>query len=212
MLILRSSMIIDHIAKADLKGKSAISYYYFDYRQQDLQSPGSFLATILRQLVTQSPMFPHSLTTIYERFRHEEAKALTVELRGVLNDCIDSLDYCYIVIDALDECKDQACRKSIIEILRSLTSEKTQLFITSRPHPQEIKQAFGDALRVEITANEEDLKAYCHRMIDANENTRDLVNEQLRSQIVSTLASKARGMYVICSYICVPSRYHLSAR
>ena len=190
-------MIIDHIDVTEFPMLAAMAYFYFDYRQQDIQSPGAFVASIVRQLVSRAASLPRSLLSTYERFRHEEARNLMLELRDILNDAVNLFDCCYIVIDALDECVAQTSRKIVTEILSSMKPEKIQLFITSRPHLHEMKQSFKNALHIEITAREEDLKMYCHRMIDCNENTKDLVNEALRNQIVDTLASKAQGMYVM---------------
>ena len=101
---------------------------------------------------------------------------------------------CFVVIDALDECKHQAHREEIIRVLKDLPIEKTRIFVTSRPHTQDIKVYFKDALRVDIKASETDIKHYCSCMIDQSPNGTDLITGLLRQQVVNRIASMAHGM------------------
>ena len=173
---------------------TSLAYFYFDYRQQGSQTPGCFIADILRQLTGQLDIFPDFLRELYERYKLEEARLLELELLNALQEIVKLFKRCFIVIDAFDECVDGDCRHKILQTLSSLDSAKLQIFLTSRPHPIEIGKLFQSALHETITASESDLKTYCHQVIECSQNMRNLLHADLEEEIVETVASKAQGM------------------
>ena len=106
-----------------------------------------------------------------------------------------TLKKCFIIIDALDECNERSHRKEILRILNTLKLGATKVFVTSRPHPHDIKQNFQNALRIEIEANEADIRAYCRRIMEENENTNELVQGTLKDEVADIVSNNARGMY-----------------
>lgn len=74
-----------------------------------------------------------------------------------------------------------------------------QIFVTSRPHSHDIKQHFKGTEQIKIEASEADIRTFCLRMIDENETTRDLADDDLREDIAETISKNARGMYVLAS-------------
>ena len=116
------------------------------------------------------------------------------ELREAFQMLCETYERCFIVIDALDECKHQAHRKEIVQLLKSLPRTKIRVFVTSRLHAHDIKEYFEDALRVEVEASENDIKRYCSWMIEQNTSAAELISGPLRQQVIDTIASKAHGM------------------
>lgn len=121
---------------------------------------------------------------------------MTAELMQILKLVGVTFDRVFIIIDALDECDGKRHRKEILRILKNLEIAPFSLFVTSRPHPQDIKQHFENATRIHVEASEKDLRTFCSRMIDENENINELVDEALREDILSTISRNAQGMYV----------------
>ena len=116
------------------------------------------------------------------------------ELCRVFRETCEAYERCFIVIDALDECKHQNYRKEIVRVLTGLPTAKISLFVTSRPHHHDIKQYFEDALRIDVEASEADIKHYCSHMIEVSPNIADIMSVSLKQQVIETIANKAHGM------------------
>ena len=172
----------------------AIAYFYFDYRDQQVQTPAYFFASLLRQLAARRKPLSRFLLDFYDRFKGEQPQDLMPELYETFRQTCDAYDRCFIVIDALDECKHQGYRREIVRLLKGLPTAKTRIFVTSRPHPYDVKQYFENAIRVDVEASETDIKHYCSRMIEDSPNASDLMSDSLRQQVLDTIASNAHGM------------------
>ena len=170
-----------------------IAHFYFDYREQETQTPTAVVASLLRQLAAQKADFPQVVLDYYENYKQDQARGSSPELLHVFNQVCLTFGLCYIIIDALDECKN-AWRKEVLRILKGLNLGLVHLFVTSRPHSHDIKQHFSKAEQVQIEASEADIRTYCYRMMDDNETTYELVEGDLRSQVADTLAQNAQGM------------------
>ena len=188
------SLAIDHITEKHLSPNEALAYFYFDYRDQQTQTPAFLIASLLRQLAARRKPLPESILSFHDRFKDEQPQNLMIELCNVFQATCEAYERCFIVIDALDECKHQSHRKEIVRALKNLSTEKTSVLVTSRPHPHDVEQYFDDALRMNVEATEADIKQYCSRMIEDSPNARDTLNESLRRQVLDTIASKAHGM------------------
>ena len=186
--------MIDHLFDEILSPNDAIVYFYFDYRDQQTQTPPYFLASLLRQIAARSKPLPQFLHDLYDRFREEQPQHLMPELREAFRAMCEICEKCFIIIDALDECKHQAHRREIVQFLKSLPTTKTRVFVTSRLHAHDIKEHFEDALRVEVEASENDIKRYCSCMIEQSTSAAELISGPLRQQVIDTIASKAHGM------------------
>ena len=194
LLICQRTLVIDHVCKNHLSSDEAIAYFYFDYRDSEVQTSGYCLASLLRQLAARKKPFHQSLIDFYERFRDDQPQHLVAELSGAFQVMCQAYKRCFIMIDALDECRIQGHRKEIVRLLKSLPASNTKIFITSRPHSHDIKQYFDDALKITVKASEADIKHYCSRMIDESVNATDLMDDSLKQQVIRSLASKADGM------------------
>ena len=186
--------MIDHILEEILSPNDAIAYFYFDYRDQQTQTPPYFLASLLRQIAARSKPLPQFLHDSYDRFKEEQSHHFMPELREAFRMLCETYERCFIVIDALDECKHQAHRKEIVQLLNSLPRGKTKVFVTSRPHVHDIKGYFEDALQVDVEARDTDIKRYCSCMIEQSTSAAELISGPLRQQVIDTIASRAHGM------------------
>ena len=192
----------------DGSGDTALAYFYFDYREQDGQTPNDFVASLLRQIAVKKEDFPQSLLDFYEDYRHDRAQAATADLFATFRQIYTSFKRCYIIIDALDECKSSLYRKEILKIVSGLDLQIVRLFVTSRPHVHDIKQTFLHAQQIEVEASDQDIRSYCHRMIEDSQSTLDLIDDSLKEEIADAVAKNAQGMYVPCLiYTCNKSHH-----
>ena len=188
------SLVVEHILGAILSQNDAIAYFYFDYRDQQTQTPTYFLASLLRQIAARSKPLPQFLHDFYDRFKEEQPQHFMHELHEAFQMLCETYERCFIVVDALDECKHQVHRKEIIQFLKSLPRTTTRVFVTSRLHSQDIKEYLENALRVDVEASDTDIKRYCSCMIEQNTSAAESISGPLKQQVIDTIASKAHGM------------------
>lgn len=184
--------MIDEILEHELAG-AAVAYFYFDFGEQKTQTPLYLVGSIVRQLALQAKVFPPPLLHFFTRFKENEAHGSTNELVIILRNICATFKKCYVIIDALDECQKDY-RKEILKILNDLCTGKVQLFVTSRPHSQDIKQHFRGTEHIKVEAREADIKSYCLQLIDDHEEIEDLVNDELKFEIAETISKSAQGM------------------
>lgn len=174
----------------------AIAHFYFDYQEQELQTPAYFMASLLKQLVLQKSRFPFLVIELYEQLKRERTHAIAAELLETLQKLGATFDRCFLVIDALDECDGKKHRREVLQILENLKQAHFKIFVTSRPHPHDILRLLGKETRIHVEADEADLKIFCSSMINSNDNLCELVDEALREDIISTIVKNAQGMFV----------------
>lgn len=189
--------MVDQLLETFNAGGAGLAYFYFDYRAQDLQTPNQFLVTILRQFVIQTKASAHLLVKLYERCRNDRSQVTIADLLQVCREIKTAFGSCFVVIDGLDESDSKRHRKEILDTLEGLELAKFKIVITSRPHPQDIERRFRKATQIQVIASEADIKSFCISKMDNNEDIRDLVDDKLRDDILSTMSTNAQGMYVL---------------
>lgn len=105
---------------------------------------------------------------------------------------------CYLVIDALDKCEDEA-RSELCEDLQDLP-ENAYLLITSRDVP-ELEGQINSSGRLLIRADDNDIEMYLEGRIEQmNRSKRQTDTDPgLRLLVTTTIRDKAQGMYVSLS-------------
>lgn len=106
-----ASIVINQLEKEFANNDDvAITYLYFDYRQQIEFS--DLLSVLLRQLLQGNPGLYGTISDMYRRHGHDRLskEAVQKELEVVISQCSEV----FIVIDALDECLDVRVRRQFI--------------------------------------------------------------------------------------------------
>lgn len=188
--------MVDQLLETYNAGGAGVAYFYFDYRAQDLQTPDQFFATILRQLITQTKTSARLLFELYENCKKDRSRVTVADLLQMCRDIRPTFASCFVIIDGLDESDSKRHRKDILGILEGLELAQFKLVITSRPHPRDIESRFRKAAQIRVTACEADIRSFCMSKIDENEDIRDLIDDKLREDILSTMSTNAQGMYV----------------
>ena len=185
--------MIDKVLEQLPVAGTALAYFYFDFGEQAIQTPLYFVGSLTRQMAIQTTVFPSSLLHFHTRFREDEAHGSTEELITVLREICATFERCYIVVDALDECQ-KGYRKQVLKILNSLTMEGIQLFVTSRPHPHDLKQHFENTKHINVEARETDVRSYCLQLMNDDKEIEDLIDCKLKDEVAETIARNAQGM------------------
>lgn len=156
-----AAIAIDHLLNSVQNSSVGVAYVYCSYNAQKEQDASSMLAAILKQLVQARP----SIVAPVERLHHKHAGAGTRpsldEISSALRDVLAHYPTVYIVIDALDECRDSdGARSQFLAKLQDLQAGRDlRLMATSRPMPK-IVDWYKEALRLEVQASREDVKRF----------------------------------------------------
>ena len=149
-------------------------------------------------------LLPPELHASYKRHYGNHSQPRLGELQSIFFAVLQQLESIYFVLDALDECtQDQRVGlcgffAGIMEL--SVTASKNiKLFVTSRKEP-DIERAFSrfSMIEVEATKVNNDIEIYVQGQIEQqlNNGSLPLNNPMLKDKIITTLTTKAGGMYV----------------
>jgi Cdc6-like AAA superfamily ATPase len=196
-----SSTVVEHLRglKRKEEGPCArIAYYYFDFNDHGKQTAQGCVQSLVTQLFEQSDEVPEDLQSLYNHNRYETPNL--EKLVKVLISMLNVGHQNFIVIDALDECKED--RQDFYKTLQEVKSNADgayAIFIASRPQP-DIKRELTELGVVEVivrrTLVDEDVRSHVRARL-ANETRFKKWPDAVKKEIEATLVKGSNGMYVI---------------
>lgn len=187
-----ASVVIDHLRTLHknhhLVGVASI---YCNFKEEDLQTLQNLLASICVQLCPHR--LPDALITLHSTHSIQNTRPTWKEINPIFKDCLTSHDTVYIIIDALDECSKNT-RSFLLKYFETLPSN-VRLLVTTR-HVDEIARAFHACSRIEIRANDDDLRKYISSRIAGNSRLMDYMRKEpaLKEIFCDEIILKADGM------------------
>jgi ATP/maltotriose-dependent transcriptional regulator MalT len=127
--------------------------------------------------------------------RKPPARPSEAEILSLLCEEIKTYDRVYVVLDALDESRNDIAIKVRYSLIHDLP-DNVSLLCTSRRIPEIEKTFAGDQL-FDITANNEDMRKYVEAFFEDTTGLCDLVartHEVDQETITSKVLERARGM------------------
>lgn len=183
-----SSIVINHFRA---RAQAGVAHIYFNYKEQDSQKPIQVLASLLRQLANRVPDLPIVVGKLYEKSERPTMDELYVALLEVSK----SFTQVFFVFDALDECDLEGQRREFLLLFQRMGEDGICVFLTSRPHPEDLQASLCDASKIELSAQGEDIVAYIKGKIKGNSRARVLVQSaECQDMIISGLVESAKGM------------------
>ena len=173
----------------------AVTCIYCSYKEQENQSTGNLIASILKQLLQLRAEIPSEIVNLHQRHLTKQTRPTLDEISNLLKSEISSRKSVFIVVDALDELSENDnIRDNFISELRSIQGD-VRLMITSR-HLTTIEREFEQAGRIEILASDEDIKLYLKaRILQERRLYRQLKDDMaLQETIIMSIAKSAKGM------------------
>lgn len=189
------SLVIDHLKKSFAEQDIGIAFFFCDYQDQEYQSSTAIIASLLKQLSSLRSPLPSAVVDLYKRSGRRQGRLQFEVLVNTLKGIAKEFSRTYIIIDALDECSDKNYRRSLLQILSELEMMSVKLFLTSRPHSEDIKRNLGTYPQIIVEASEADIRTYLDHKIDQDEGISDIIDDSLKTEIVDTIAKGAQGMY-----------------
>lgn len=194
-----ASAVINHVFdKFPDADSTGVAYIYGNFRRQGDQRPVDLLRSLLKQFLQQQPSIPREVLDAYEASKRKGHPAIE-DISRLLVYAVRCFKRCFIVIDALDECRvqDPACTGLLSELLRIQGQSQMNLFLTSRFIP-EIMEHFKEStgtLSVTIEARVDDVQKYLKgRMTQLPSFVAR--NEALQREIVMEISQCIDGMYL----------------
>ena len=171
----------------------AIAYFYFDYREQEAQSAEVAVASLLKQLCLAKSKLPQPVLELYTKLKGQKRPQLQDLEQAMLSTC-RAFDGVYVVIDALDECDSSVHRKAFLKFLNDMrTKSRINVFVTSRPHIGDAEEFFENCAKIEIQAEDSDLRKFVSREIDRSDAV-DEIEEEFKSCIIEKIMKGAQKM------------------
>lgn len=126
-----------------------VAYVYFDYKEQDQQEPAEVLSSLVNQLVSQLGALPVEIEALYDGLGPKNHKPTLENLFAAL--LVASKQFCqtFLVFDALDECHPTTQRAVLLPLFRRMGDDGINVFLTSRPHPEDIKYHLFNATKLD---------------------------------------------------------------
>src|SRR3984957_6183603 len=184
------SIVVNHLQKLSEENDSvATTFIYCNYKEQAEQTVSNLVASLLRQIVQDRRAVSDDVKSFFERHRRQTSRPTLDQLTDVLISEIQTRSKVFIVVDALDECReDDATRALLLKVLRSLPPQ-VNLMVTSR-NLLSIGRDSEGAKRLHIRAKDDDMKVYIEGRIALG--PRHLTN--LQEVIVNKIVENAKGM------------------
>jgi hypothetical protein len=170
VMLTLSSRAVEYLIKDSLKtGPKAVAYFYFQSgKGPETRTAEVVLASLLKQLASQLPVFPANLEAIYEEWA-TVGKQLSInkptrdQLANIFTTCCRSKDFpVYVLLESFHECAEDQ-RKILTPYLLNFVDADIRLYVTARPHISlTLRESLAprQPLELRIIANDADISRY----------------------------------------------------
>jgi len=182
-----AAIAIDHLLTSVQSSSVGVVYVYCNHKDQGTQDTPGLLAALVKQLVQTRPLAAEPVERLHKQHSDRGAKPTLDELFNTLKEMLTKYSTVYIVVDALDECRDSdGTRRQFLARLRDLqTGQDIRLMATARFIP-EIEDGFRTATKLEVRASDEDVRRFVAgqmyrlpRCIQHDTSLQDMVEEKI---------------------------------
>ena len=129
--ILCSTIIEDVLLESPLMVKKAVAYFYFDFGNIESQY-GGMIRSLIRQLAAQCTSQPNPLESLYSSCGNGFRQPRLCDLKQTLCDLVQKFDDTFVIIDALDECKERQQLLNDIQVFVEWQIGGLHILVTSR--------------------------------------------------------------------------------
>jgi hypothetical protein len=182
------------------ENRTAVAFFFFNFRDSQKQDVLGMLRCLLRQLVAQLNDIPTSVSKFYGAFRKGLQEPSVPDVLRILQLVSNSFRRTYIFIDALDECKNRIRMLKFLDIIPKVKSGQDlpiHFIVSSRPY-RDIETHLASRGFLSISLNSEsihqDIKTYLKRTLFEDEFFRRR-DPALIEEIYNKLTDGSQGMY-----------------
>lgn len=181
-----AALVVEQLLRETHSAQRPVVFVYYDYKRQDEQTLLHTMQAFLRQVVSILPSLPKSVEDLYRNTPSLE------EIKHTLLEVLSHEKKLTIVVDALDECHEQA-RFDLLNLIEQLQNKiDVNLLATSRDfHAAASSPIFSGQPSLQIKASHEDLGSY---VTERAKSLRDSISLDIRKQVVQGVVTVADGM------------------
>lgn len=194
-----SSTVVEEVKSQYKSSRTvAIAYFYFDFNDTEKQRHDKFAHSLIEQLAGQSAKALACLEMLFSRCQDGKQQATQDALELALQQMLGEIGETFIILDALDECKE---REELLLLLKNLTSwgaGNLHVLATSR-RERDIEETLESLVTSEIclqsTLVNADINTHISERLQ-NDSRLKRWPANVRGEIEDTLMKGANGMYV----------------
>lgn len=193
-----STIIQEVIQRYDSDKTVAVAYFYFDFNDNEKQRHENLVRSLIVQLAIQSGNIPESLDALFLRSQDGTQQPSTDDLVSILENMLGDFKQIFLIVDALDECKEMEELLGLIETIVGWDLENLHLLATSR-RLKDIEESLKPMLTDEICIQSALVNADIHIHIrERLQNDAKLKKfpADVKLEIETTLMEGAQGMWV----------------
>ena len=195
------STVVEHFLHVSATTSDiAVLYFFFDFNDTEKQQHESMMRSLLSQLSMHFVNVPLVLETLYSSCMEGGREPNFEALKETFHKMITAFRATFIILDAVDECKERPELLADIEELSSWEDTNLRILATSR-REKEIENSMlrltRDANRICIQSAlvNADIRAYVHGQLRTNRRLQRWQKEpNVQLEIENTLMEKANGM------------------
>jgi len=184
------------ISRCKSNSAVATAYFYFDFGDVEKRSCDYLIRSLIKQLSSKCKTMPKMLQAVYCDCRDHDKQPRIDDLLKILLDILKGFRHSYIIIDALDECRDR--EEELLPSLRKIIDWKlsnVHILVTSRKE-KDIKDCLEPLISEELclqTSLEADIRIHVHETLQ-HDRIMQRWPAQLHGEIEEALTKKSDGM------------------
>ncbi|KAH0547714.1 hypothetical protein FGG08_000204 [Glutinoglossum americanum] len=199
--ILTSAIVEDISLHCHPYPTMAVVYFYFDFSDVEKQQHEKMIRSLIKQLSMQCANTPKALETLFSSCKDGEQQPTVDDLRMVLPQMVQEFDETFVILDALDECKEREELLGDVEEIAGWKAGKLHLLATSRSE-KDIRESLEnlvyeqDEICIQSGLVNDDIRTYVHKRLQTDRRLkRWQKNMEVHQEIERTLMDKAGGMF-----------------
>lgn len=197
--ILSSNVVEDLSRQSENDQDMAVAYFYFKMDDGSKRDPTNMLRSVIKQLFESSKSHSDALESLYEQQKTQSSTTDT-ELLSVLRAMASTFDNVYVILDALDECRDRSTLFDHLEEMGQWQDINIHLLLTSRDE-RDIAEAIEGVqieqhwLKLTAAILKEDIRNFISSRLQTDrEFKRWKKQPQVQKEIEESLTKKSEGM------------------
>ncbi|KAM6495097.1 Ankyrin repeat-containing domain protein, partial [Amanita muscaria] len=201
------SMIIENVQSIVEQGSIGLAYYYFDIFDIKKRTVGSLLSSLVLSLYTCNPSNHTIVQQLYMKCKDGVFKPSGQQLEDLLKELITGFKETYIVIDALDECKDWQELLKLLKRIHGWKIGQCHLLVTSRKEQvivNSLQHVVPEEIDLSLMPIDSDINKYIDEKLEESEELKSL-EAKTKEHIKGLLKAKANGMFrwVACQIVAL---------
>ena len=176
-----------------------ISYFYFDFKHQDQQVCDAMIRTLVAQLSLQSLDASKPVDELYSACGSGLSQPSLPMTLKAFKDTAESFTDVFILVDALDECKElEELLRNVEDMVKSNIAS-LHMLVTSR-REKEIEDSMSTLLDddykicIKGTLVKDDIHDYVRGRISKDRKLKKWQKPEIQAEIEEVLIEKADGM------------------